>query len=368
MSKHGTRRTIGAAAIAAAVLLTLAAAPAQAQAPGFLTGKVKTATGATLAAREDAARREAGNAGYFTAWMFESRNKIHSHGDGKIVQTYSVGAEGARIKVRSRDKSDANGFSTGDDEATPSPAALLFLHDASGGIIDASVLDPEQTYEFSPSPVFWLGQAGNDDSCAQVEAAFAKSKEDKLKTTLLFLASLHSGPRGYGFVKAVAVGSEPAKVREQAVFWLGASQDARAVADLKAIYAKEKVVSVKKQIVFGLQLNKTREATQELIALAKNEPETEIRKTAVFWLGQKASEESVGALKDIVQAKDGEASIKEQAVFAISQLPKERSVPMLIDIAKTNKSADVRKKAIFWLGQSGDESAVKFFEDILLKK
>jgi hypothetical protein len=365
MNKNGMRRMIGAAGITAALLLALAAAPAGAQTPGFMTGKVKATTGATLAAREDAARREAGNAGYFTAWMFESRNKIHSH--GKIVETYSVGAEGAKIKVRSRDKSDVNGFS-GDDKDTPSPAALLLLHDATGTVVDASVLDPEQTYEFAPTPVFWLGQAGNEDSCARIEAVFAKSKEDKLKTTLLFLASLHSGPRGYGFVKSVAQGSEPAKVREQAVFWLGASQDTRAVADLKAIYAKEKVVAVKKQIVFGLQLNKTREATAELIALAKTEPDREVRKTAVFWLGQKASEESVGALKDIVQAKDGEASIKEQAVFAISQLPKDKSVPMLIDIAKTNRSADVRKKAIFWLGQSGDDSAVKFFEDILLKK
>jgi hypothetical protein len=41
---------------------------------------------------------------------------------------------------------------------------------------------------------------------------------------------------------------------------------------------------------------------------------------------------------------------------------------MLIDIAKTNKSASLRKKAIFWLGQSGDPAALRFFEDILLKK
>jgi hypothetical protein len=41
---------------------------------------------------------------------------------------------------------------------------------------------------------------------------------------------------------------------------------------------------------------------------------------------------------------------------------------MLIDIAKGNASPSVRKKAIFWLGQSGDEAALRFFEDILLKK
>jgi hypothetical protein len=41
---------------------------------------------------------------------------------------------------------------------------------------------------------------------------------------------------------------------------------------------------------------------------------------------------------------------------------------MLIDLAKANKNPAIRKKAIFWLGQSGDPAALKFFEDILLKK
>jgi len=76
----------------------------------------------------------------------------------------------------------------------------------------------------------------------------------------------------------------------------------------------------------------------------------------------------VKALKDIVDAPEGESGLKDQAVFAISQLPKEKSVPMLIDLAKANKNPSVRKKAIFWLGQTGDPAALKFFEDILLKK
>jgi len=85
-------------------------------------------------------------------------------------------------------------------------------------------------------------------------------------------------------------------------------------------------------------------------------------------LGQKASKESVKALKDMVEAPDEDSDIKESAVFAIGQLPIDKAVPMLIDIAKTNTNPKVRKQAIFWLGQTGDSEALKFFEDILLKK
>jgi HEAT repeat protein len=52
-------------------------------------------------------------------------------------------------------------------------------------------------------------------------------------------------------------------------------------------------------------------------------------------------------------------------VFALSQLPKDEGVPLLIQQARTNKNAAVRKQAMFWLGQSKDPRALKFFEEIL---
>jgi hypothetical protein len=52
----------------------------------------------------------------------------------------------------------------------------------------------------------------------------------------------------------------------------------------------------------------------------------------------------------------------------LSQMPRDEGVPKLIDVARANRNPEVRKQAMFWLGQSNDPRAVKFFEDILLKK
>jgi hypothetical protein len=57
--------------------------------------------------------------------------------------------------------------------------------------------------------------------------------------------------------------------------------------------------------------------------------------------------------------------VKKKAVFALSQMPKEEGVPKLIDVARTNKNFEVRKQAMFWLGQSNDPRALTFFERIL---
>ena len=60
--------------------------------------------------------------------------------------------------------------------------------------------------------------------------------------------------------------------------------------------------------------------------------------------------------------------MKKKAVFALSQMPADEGVPKLIEVARSNRNPEVRKQAMFWLGQSNDSRAVKFFEDILLKK
>jgi HEAT repeat protein len=62
---------------------------------------------------------------------------------------------------------------------------------------------------------------------------------------------------------------------------------------------------------------------------------------------------------------DPEERVREHAVFAISQLPDDRSVPMLIELANTHKSRAVRKKAMFWLAQKDDPRALEAIEAIL---
>ena len=58
--------------------------------------------------------------------------------------------------------------------------------------------------------------------------------------------------------------------------------------------------------------------------------------------------------------------VKKKAVFALSQLPKAQGVPKLIEIARKSTDPEVRKEAMFWLGQSKDDRALAFFEDVLL--
>lgn len=65
--------------------------------------------------------------------------------------------------------------------------------------------------------------------------------------------------------------------------------------------------------------------------------------------------------------EDPDNDVKQHAVFAISQLPRERSVPLLMDLVKTHKSRAIRERALFWLAQTDDPRALELIEGILLK-
>jgi HEAT repeat protein len=86
------------------------------------------------------------------------------------------------------------------------------------------------------------------------------------------------------------------------------------------------------------------------------------RKQAIFWFGM-----SDASTKDLV-ALDGDVqseTLRDQYVFVLSQRHDDPSVDKLIDIARHDPNIDVRKKAMFWLGQSHEPKALAFFREIL---
>jgi hypothetical protein len=106
-----------------------------------------------------------------------------------------------------------------------------------------------------------------------------------------------------------------------------------------------------------------------LIRVARNpDIPREARTQSVFWLGQAAGEAATAELGAIVVDGGVDREIREQAVFALSQRPRHEGVPALINVARTNKDPEIRKKALFWLGQSGDPRALDLFEELLTRR
>jgi HEAT repeat protein len=105
-----------------------------------------------------------------------------------------------------------------------------------------------------------------------------------------------------------------------------------------------------------------------LLKLARDEHVPhQTRRQAVFWLGQAAGDAATAGLTGLTDDSSVDRDVKEQAVFALSQRPRDEGVPALIRVARANPDREVRRKALFWLGQSRDPRALALFEELLTK-
>jgi len=106
----------------------------------------------------------------------------------------------------------------------------------------------------------------------------------------------------------------------------------------------------------------------ELLDMAKDRGLREgTRKGATFWLSQAAAEAATRGLAEIAEDAHGDRDIRMAAVFGLSQRPEDEGVPVLIRIATTNGDPEIRRQALFWLGQSEDPRAIELFEALLTK-
>ena len=154
------------------------------------------------------------------------------------------------------------------------------------------------------------------------------------------------------------------------VYWLTGVQPAASVALLAGVVTSQAETTGRSKTLHGalaaIAAHAAPEAADALIRFARQDASARTRGDALFWLAHKAGQKAAGTITDAID-NDPDTKVKERAVFALSQLPKDDGVPRLIEVARTNRNPRVRKQAMFWLGQSKDERALKFFEEILSK-
>jgi HEAT repeat protein len=132
--------------------------------------------------------------------------------------------------------------------------------------------------------------------------------------------------------------------------------------------AKQDASRAAEKAIFPAMLADSVTLWPDLLKIARqSDISSKVRRSAVFWLGQAAGDAATRGLTDLVDDGTADHEVRETAVFALSQRPKDEGVPALIRIARENHDPDLRRKAIFWLGQSDDPRALSLFEELLTR-
>ena len=221
--------------------------------------------------------------------------------------------------------------------------------------------DPDQ--EVREQAVFWLSQVPG--STPLLEEILRGNADEDIKEKALFSLSQQNEPKAQQSLRDFAAReSESPDLREKAIFWLGQRRGAENTEFLRSLYSRLTDEDLKEKILFSLSQQREAGNEQWLMNIAVNPKEDiELRKKALFWAGQ-----SGVAISELAQLYDrmGDSEMKEQIIFVLSQRQSDKAaIDKMFDIAKNDKDAEMRKKAIFWLGQSRDPRVQQFLMDLI---
>jgi HEAT repeat protein len=224
--------------------------------------------------------------------------------------------------------------------------------------------DRTRDEELREAAVFWLSQTGEEAAVDALADILRNGSPEDLREKAIFGLSQHPSARAGQMVRdAAASATYSDDLREKAIFWVGQRKDGASVAFLRSLYARLTSEDLKDKVIFSISQQRNEESRAWLLTIARNAREDiEMRRKAIFWAGQTGV-----ALAELVRLYDnvGEEDLREHLIFVLSQRHEAAALDKLMDIAKRDPQREMRKKAMFWIGQSHDPRAAKFIRDVI---
>ncbi len=230
-------------------------------------------------------------------------------------------------------------------------------------LLNAVRTDPDR--EVREQAVFWLSQVPGDETVTALDSILRDPKTgSEIQEKALFALSQHRGARAAGILRAFAERRDaPSALRENAIFWLGQNRSADNAQFLKDLYGKLENDELRKKVIFSLSQMGGADNYRWMLNIALNQSEDiEIRKSALFWAGQGKVD-----VTDLVRLYDSmkEREMREHLIWIYSQRREDAALDKLFDIGKNDPDRDLRKNAIFWIGQSRSPRAAQYLQDLI---
>jgi HEAT repeat protein len=231
-------------------------------------------------------------------------------------------------------------------------------------LLDAARSDPDS--EVREQAVWWLSQVNSPSAVTALDSILRSATDPVLQDKAIFALSQQESPKARQALKDFALRSSVSDdLREKAIFWIGQGNDPDRLEFLKTLYGQLKAESLRDKILFSISQIEGKASSEWLLGVASDVNENiELRKKALFWVGQSDYPMSeLSTLYDRMPSRE----MKEQLIFVYSQRSEKAAVDRLMQIASSEKDAELQKKAIFWLGQSGDPRVPEFIASLLEK-
>jgi HEAT repeat protein len=230
-------------------------------------------------------------------------------------------------------------------------------------LLAAAREDPD--LEVRMQAVYWLSQVRTDRAVEALDSILQSGTETELQERAIFALSQHRSERAGEILREYAERQDtPIELRGNAIHWLGQHRSTRNTSYLRDLYARLDDPELKEKAMFALSQTRSRENAEFLLGIALDDAESvDVRKKALFWSGQMriVTQELFDLYNQVT-----EREMKEQLIFVYSQRRRDdAAIEKLIDIVRNETDTELRRRAIFWLGQTNDPRAIAVLEEII---
>ncbi|HEX4560506.1 MAG TPA: HEAT repeat domain-containing protein [Gemmatimonadales bacterium] len=219
--------------------------------------------------------------------------------------------------------------------------------------------------EVREQAVFWLSQVGSAKATSALDSILLNSSNPDLQKKAVFALSQINSPQAAQMLRDEAErANAPVEARADAIFWL--SQQGRgANADyLRTLYGRLTDNDLKDKTIFAISQIGGADNVNWLMDLAANGQEDVDMRKKALFWAGQSNDVSLERLTGLYDRMK-DRDMREQMIFVYSQRHEGAALDKLIDIAKHDTDPELRKKAIFWIGQSHDPKAVQYLQEVI---
>ena len=188
--------------------------------------------------------------------------------------------------------------------------------------------------------------------------------EHKAGDNALGAIAYHADAAATSAMIALAGDGQPQQRRKSALFWLGETRGADGAAAIERVLREDADDELRRDAVFALSRSDAIDVHAALLRIAREDRDDEVRAQALFWMAQHGDRRARADLVAAVLDPAASEHVREQGVFALSQLEPD-GIDGLVDLVRGDAPRDVKKKAMFWLGQSDSDRATRLLDDVL---
>lgn len=246
---------------------------------------------------------------------------------------------------------------------------VFLLHDPNEGAFSrVEIYNLDRKRDYSSYPVYWLGRAGNEESLNFLKGLTESSKVAKVPERAVMALALHDDPRVDTMLEDLVRRSSIEKVRSTAVFWLGQTPGHHPLLG-ELVRNEQESTHLRKEAAFSLGISKDPAAMSTLQNLYGSIDNREVKKQIIFAASinkkddspaanNQSDEEGVGFLIKVAET-DADRELKKQALFWLGQKAGKRSLEALGKTVESNDAdTEVQKQAVFAISQRSKDEAV----------